>query len=233
MAAVIDASSPARVDKAGGASAVSTTTSFDPPSNSVLLFCGSGDGVGQSFTISNSDAALTWVDIGLRNTGDSGGFNGTAHMLYAVLDAGRTGMTVTATYSTSDDTSFKLYVVTGADTADPIGGTAEGSHFSTDVTTAAYTSEVAGSLGFIVTNDYNASGTPTSSDTTLDAGTFATQISYAAGYKPIASAGDSVTHSITIPQVPLMNWVAAEVRAGSVSPPTVTLRVPIQTMQFP
>jgi hypothetical protein len=232
LAATVDASTPSRVDKSGTASAVSTTAAFNPPDSSILLFCGSGDGTGQSFAVSNNSTALTWVEVGLRNTGDAGGSNGTAHMFYAVLATGRTGMTVTGTYSQANDTSFKLYVITGADTGTPIGGQAEGSNNATSTTTTAYTSQVAGSLGFVVCNDFNAVGPPTSSDTTLDAGDIPTQISYAAGYKAISSAAASVTHTITSPASALLNWVTAEVRATSV-PAGPAPRVPIQTFRFP
>jgi hypothetical protein len=198
---------------------VSTTAAFNPPDSSILLFCGSGDGVGQSYTsITNNGAALTWTEIGLRNTLDASGNNGTAHMLYAVLDTGRTGMTVTATYSMVNDNSYKLYVITGADMADPIGGEAEFSNFITTMDTAyyaTYAAEEAQSLGFIVLVDYNAKGDFSSTDTTLDTGTVSSQISYAAGYKPILTVGENVNHRIAGGgNTPLINWVAAEVRVA-------------------
>lgn len=231
----VDPSTPARVTKSGTASAVSTSAAFDPPA-SLLLFCGSGDLFGHSFTVSNSGTALTWTDIGIRNTGDSGGLNGTAQMAYAVLDTERVGMTVTATYSTANDTSFKLYVISGFDTDDPIGGQTEFSNTTTVVNTAVYATypaQVAGSLAFIVLNDYNATGVMTSSDTTLDSGHISSQISFGSGYKSVGAVDEGVTHIITAGgNNPLLNWVAAEIRTQ-----TATIgdesRVPVATIQIP
>jgi hypothetical protein len=214
MAVTIDASTPARVT----GQQVVTTATFDPPAG-VLVFCASGDDITRTWTVTNNGTALTWTTIANRNSGDSGGVNGNVQASYAVLPSARTGMTVTGTYSVVNDSSVKVYVVTGADTASPIGAGAEGSNSATPITTTAYTSQAAG-LSFVAYNDYNATGAPTSSDTTLDANTVAGQISFASGYKTIGSVGASVTHNIQAPAAPLANWVSFEIKpaAGGLPP---------------
>lgn len=233
MAIAIDGSTPLRVTGTGAAGLTQTTAAFNPPA-SILLACLSGDGpTSNSFTMSNNGAALTWTQIALRNSADASSQSGVAQGSYAVLTAGRTGMTVTYTFGEANDTSMKLYVVTGFDTATPIGGSAEGSATVTNITTASYTSQVAGSYGFVVFNDFNAGAFTSSSDSTMDTGTISTQITYGAGYKTIPSAGASVTHNIQLGGTPVVNYVLFEVRPDPTPPVVDDLRLPVQTLRFP
>lgn len=211
----VDSSSPARVNITGNGS-VSTTAAFNPPANSLLLFCGTGDASGLFTSITNNGVPLKWIPISNRNIDeDFGSPQGTAQMAYAVSPRPRTGMTVTAIYSETVSTSVKLYVITGADTFTPIGTLAEGTSTSATTTTTAYTSQKAGSLSFVTTADFSRAGVQSSSDTTLDAGPGSPIIGAASGYKTVATAGASVTHDIQVGAAPTLNWVVAEIRKSA------------------
>jgi hypothetical protein len=215
MPLAVDASSPTRVTGIGTAGLNGTTATFDPPA-STLVACCSGDGTSAwSFTMSNNGAALTWNSIGLRNNADTGGQSGVAQALWADLPAARTGMTVTYTYGTNNDSSMKLYVVTGVDAVTAIGGNTEGSSTTATTATTAYTSQVASSLGFVVFNDFNANTFTASSDTTMDTGTIAGQITYGSGYKSLGAAGSSVTHNLQLAGASTTNYVVFEIRPGA------------------
>lgn len=220
MAVAIDASSPIRAT--ANATTV-TTASFNPPA-CVLVAALSGDASASqvgSWTMSNNGTALTWTQLALRNFADASANNGTAGLYYAVLSAGRTGMTVTGTYALNNDQSLKLYVVTGADMVTTGGGSSEGSASSTaSVTTTSFSATGASSMGFVACNDWQAQGAPTSSDTTFDGFTVSGQISGGAGYKVLSTAGSSSTFTFTFPASgTLVNWVSGEILAASGAPP--------------
>lgn len=223
MALTVDASTPARVDKAGTGSAVSTTATFDPPA-ALLVACCSGDGSAQTFTMTNNGTGLTWTEIRLRNSADPGGESSTAQAFQAVLTAARTGMTVTATYTQANDTSFKVYVITGADAADPVGGTAEGSTIGSPFTTASFTTESGSSLGFIVLCDFDALGVISATGTTMDTSTITGQITAASGYKTLGAAGFSASFDVTAGgAAPTLNYVTFEIEpAGGAADRTAT-----------
>jgi hypothetical protein len=224
MALAIDASTPSRVTGTGATGLTGTTAAFNPPA-SALVACCSGDGApANTFSMTNNGAALTWAEIATRNSGDTGGSSGVAAAFYALLGASRTAMTVTYNYSSSNDSSMKLYVVTGADTSTPLGANTEGSSSSATTTTTAYTSTAANSFSFVVFNDFNAVAYSGSSDTTMDTGIIAGQISFGSGYKSLGAAGSSVTHNIQMASAPILNWVAFEIKpvggaAPSLRPP--------------
>jgi hypothetical protein len=215
MALAVDASTPTRVTGVGTAGLNGTTASFNPPA-ATLIACCSGDGTAAwSFTISNNGAALTWNTIALRNNADTGGLSGVTQAFWADLPTARTGMTVTYTYATNNDSSMKLYVVTGTDTATPTGGVTEGSSSTANTTTTAYTSTAANSLSFVVFNDFNAAAFTASSDSTMDTGTISGQITFGSGYKSVVASGSSVTHNIQMAATPALNWVAFEIKAAA------------------
>lgn len=238
MALAVDGSSPVRTVKAGTASAVATSAAFDPPANAIIVVCCSGDApTAQSWTITNNGAALTWIEAGRRSPGDPGATNSNSQAFYAILGAARTGMTITATYTQANDTSFKIYVVTGANQTDPLGGGTEGSSTTASFSTTAYTSEADGSLGFVVFTDYNATTFNGSSDTTFDAGVISGQISYGSGYEPIPAAGSSITHNIQMSGAPMLNWCSFEIlpeSGGGGEPPGPSeLMIPVQIIRVP
>lgn len=219
MALAVDAASPARATATTGAA---TTAAFNPPVG-VLIACAGLDNTGAdtvtrpTLSMSNNGAALTWTHFILRNKDDVGGIDGGVAAAWTYLSGARTGMTVTFTNTLgSRNISGKLYVVTGADTSSPIGGSAEGSQSASNViTTTAYTTAGDSSLGFVVSNDWNALGAPASTGATVDTYHVAGAISGMAGYKVTGTAGSSATFEIDSGGSggPALNWVTFEVEA--------------------
>ena len=242
MPIAVDPSSPAR---ATGSHLYDTTTvttaAFNPPAGVLVACVGansrSSPATGVSGEITNNGAALDWQVVpsggaspGQRSVNDAGGDLGYAGIFVAVLDEARTGMTLTLTITGSTGStnvgapSIKSYVLTGAATADVIGGSNEGSSTANNLTTGAFTTAAADSLGFSAASDWNALGNPTSSDSTVDA--FTTPggvLSGASGYKTLGAAAESATLNLDAPGTGAArwNWVTAEVKAASVATPPV------------
>ena len=119
-------------------------------------------------------------------------------------------MTVTATPS-SFYASLKVYVLTGADTSSPIGGTNEGSGTTSPLTTTGFSVTRAGSVGIVCASNVTGGATMSSSDTTeVTAAT--TGHNGLAGYKSLGGVGSSATMSITTSGTVALNWVSAEIR---------------------
>ena len=233
MPIAVDPSSPAR---ATGSHLYDTTTvttaAFNPPAGVLVACVGansrSSPATGVSGEITNNGAALTWTMVAERSVNDAGGDLGYAGIFVAVLDEARTGMTLTLTITGSTGSvnvgapSIKSYVLTGAATADVIGGSNEGSSTANNLTTGAFTIAAADSLGFSAASDWNALGNPTSSDSTVDA--FTTPggvLSGASGYKTLGAAAESATLNLDAPGTGAArwNWVTAEAKAASVATP--------------
>jgi hypothetical protein len=191
MAIAVDASSPARVTTAATAA---TTAAFNPPA-CLLVVCTSATGGSQinpTIAITSNGTALTWVEIGRSTpitTGTSGTMDGCAAIHAAVLTAGRTGMTVTATQTSgSSPTSIKLYCLTGTNVAGTFyANSTLGFSTVNQINTTAFTSTSAASLFMMSATDWSASGVPTSADTTADGYTQSTALSGMSGYRAIAS----------------------------------------------
>lgn len=216
----IDASTPARVTSTTGPA---TTAAFNPPACILVAIVG-GDtptNTSATFTMSNNGTALTWNTIQQRNFADTGGLFGVCAAFYAVLSSARTGMTVTATFSITNDCTLKVYCLTGANMTAPLGGSAEGSIAADNVTTTGFTIAGNRSLGFIGAHDWNFNGAPTSFDATLDTYHVASQMSGASGYKSIADAGLAATFNINALGTTgaQWNWVAFEIKAAPNRPP--------------
>ena len=224
-AIAVDASSPARVtDDDGTYSSNSVTTaSFDPPASVlVATYIGDTAALAGSVTMamSNNGGALTWTAINMRDASD-GGTEGYAGAHYAVLSSSRSGMTVTCDPSPDGtdqirSVSCKVYVITGADTADVAGSISEGSSGTNNLTTTGFTAETLG-LIFGVGNDWNALGSPTSSDLTYDSyhnGAFGSGTS---GYKTITTTGGTTTTNLDAggSGTADWNWVNFEIRKDS------------------
>lgn len=240
MALAVDASSPARATGAttNGTTTITTVT-FDPPASVLVATCqanarnasgGTGAGTG---AITNNSTALTWTTVGERNVADSGGLSGYAGIFVAPLTAGRTGMTVTLTMTgvggfpnNINTPTIKLYVVTGADLVTPVGGSAEGSSTTNNLTTTGFTTVGASSLGFVSGCDWNALGTPVSSDCTADGGGAAgVSISYVSGYKVLGGAGSSATFNLDAggTGAAAWDWASAEIVAAAAAQQIPTL----------
>ncbi|MBI3331949.1 hypothetical protein HYZ99_03240 [Candidatus Peregrinibacteria bacterium] len=165
-AIAIDASTPALV--ALDSTSV-TSAAFNPPDSSLLLVCVLSDSLNDedvTITITNNGAALTWTEIVSRDGFESSISDGNAAAAYALLTTGRTGMTVSATSNSSKlAKAIKVYVITGHDTSSPIGASGEGDSNTNNITPTIYTSTVNNSRGFGCADDWNALGSPTSTDT--------------------------------------------------------------------
>lgn len=195
MALAIDATSPARFNLAHGTpndDPTGTSASFTPPDGSLIVVSvGCDTAAGNSPTISYSGGSLTWTERVYR--GDAEGTAGVVSIATAPVVTGAS-MTVTITVNnmgvsrTSDVAgSVKAWVVTGQN-ASPIGASAENSSITNNWTPAGPTTTAANSLVFGSGGDWNALGSPTSSDLTEDAFTNS-YYSGLHGYKSVASAG--------------------------------------------
>lgn len=216
--------SPALV--VGGATSA-TTASFDAPAGSLLVAVlghnhyGTTTYTGSTWTMSNSGAALTWTLGVKRNNADRSAAAAGAAVYTAPVASARSAMTATASISaaagTVDTPVLSLYVATGADLTTPVGATGGGFSTTNNLTTTGVTLQQAGSLLLVSGMDYSASGTPTSSDLTIRAGTSAGAMSYETGYKSGGAAGSSATGNLDGAGTGAVNWtwVSAEIRAAA------------------
>jgi len=198
--------------------ALVTTAAFDPPA-CVLVAAVCGDapsGVVPAITMSNNGTALTWTQINVRTVADTGGLEGIATLFAVVLSSARTGMTVTATNTISNDLTLKLYCVTGADMTSPVGASTEGSGTANNLTTGTFNAASDGSLGFVAANDWDANGVLTSTDTVVDTYHVAGQASGASGYKFVDPVGYPAAFNLDAAGTAnaLWNWVSAEIKAA-------------------
>lgn len=213
----VDASSPARGTNTGAATV--TTASHNPPAALLVACCNSNSGSGQSVThaITNNGTALSWSQIDLANFG-SVAQSGAASAFWAPLSSARTGMTDTLTASGTGPIppSLQLYVVTAADMVTPVGGKAKGGSAANTLAPTSFTVAQAGSVGFWVATDWNANGSPTSSDLTLSPFTSAGNISGCSGYKSLGAAGSSATANIDAPgtAAAAWTWLGFEIKAA-------------------
>lgn len=226
MSINLDASTPARAN--GGFFGSSTTTAaFNPPASVLVATIASNGnaGSGTTFGITNNGVGLAWFLIALRNKSDSGGLDGGAAAYYAILDAPRTGMTVTGSTSYLEP-SLKVYVLSGVDTASVIGGTAEGSSSSTSsFTTGNFTIARDGSLGFVSASQFAKQAGPTSSDLTTDVRN-GTSMGAMSGYKALGAAAGSANFNINPGSgSSTIDWVSFEIKAApTVAPPPLLNR---------
>lgn len=221
MSIAVDPSTPARANGGVISSSVATAV-FNPPASVLIATIasnGNADGGGPTFGITNNGVGLAWNLIALRN--DTDGINGGAAAYYAILPAARTGMTVTGS-TTYVEPSLKVYVLTGVDTADVLGGFTEGSSTATSsFTTGAFTIARAGSLGFVACSQWEqAAPAPTSSDTTYD-NRDGFSMGALAGYKALGAAAGSASFNLNGNASPsTINWVSFEIQAApAVAPP--------------
>lgn len=234
MAIAIDGSSPIRFTGTPANNVDITSASFTPPAGSVLVVCVSADTNGNTdnITISVSGSSLTWVNRVEHDPGDAGA-NGGHASIWTPAD----GSTVPASSQTvsvrrtagngsTGRISGKVYVVTGADTADPTGATGENHSTTNNITPNAYTSTVNNSRGFGCGTDWNQLGTPTSTDTE-DGGDYSGAISVVSLFKAAdtATSGSTVTMNFDAGGTgnAEWNWVALEILpAAGGSPQTVS-----------
>lgn len=211
MALAVDGATPAGAglvwNSGVGAGA---TASFTPPNSSLLVACVMGDTGGttdaptlaMTTTISGLGAWTTASQARPTTTGAGG----CSFVAWALLTNSASG-TVTATLSATgvggggNGTTrgrLKVWVITGHNTTTP-NGTAVSNKTSTtnNLTTTAYTSSAANTFGIVSGNEWNALGSPTSSDlTSNDPWTVASANSGISGLKAVVSNGASVTFNL-------------------------------------
>ena len=153
MAIAIDGTSPAYA-RADGTSV--TTASFTPPAGSIIIAIAAVTTSSDVPAISDS-RSLTWNAIASGSTRDS------INARWA-LSATSAAMTVTATVGTSAGVGLYVFVLTGVDTSDPIGGATAATAAATDLQTSI-TVEVIGSL--LIYGLSTASGTTVTAESPL------------------------------------------------------------------
>lgn len=124
MPVPVVATSPARVvGTTAGANGNTTSASFTPPGDSVLVATVHKDGTvtASSATFSNTGTALTWIVIDQQNYG--GNLTGGVASAYAVVPTGGIGSTTVSgrINGNANQQSLKVDVVTGVDLSDPLG----------------------------------------------------------------------------------------------------------------
>lgn len=224
MAIDVDSSSPSIVTITNTTSG--TTASFTPPAGALLVVAvGAESGNnGDPPAISNSGTALTWTLWKYRDQYSSGGQVGMAAIWTAPV-AASSAMTVTATWSFANYGGLKVFVVTGADTASPVGAIGEGSSATNNITPTVYTSTVANSRAFGIAADWSGLGSPSSTDTGFPYH-IASHASGIAVHKAAntTSAGSTVTLNFDAAgsSSPTWNWVAVEIVPSTVVAKTAT-----------
>lgn len=222
MALAIDGTSPVRFNLTHGApddDPTGTSASFTPPNNCLLVVAvGCDTAAGSSPTITYSGGGWTWTERVYR--GDAEGTAGVVSLATAPVTTGAS-MTVTITVNnmgvshTSDISgSAKVWVVTGQN-ASPIGASAENSATTNNWTPAGPTTTAANSIVFGAGGDWNALGSPTSSDLTEDAFTNS-YYSGLHGYKTVASAGaTTINYDAAGASAADWNMVALEIKEAT------------------
>jgi hypothetical protein len=226
VALAVDASTPARATGAATNGTLSIATgSFSPPA-CVLVACVDANarpngGIG---SMTNTGPALTWTKVAERSVADSGGSRGYAGIFVAPVSTAPGSMTVTATVNSAvgtaaevNEPSVKVYVVTGANLASPVGAFTEGSSTANGFTTTAITTQSANSMLFAVAIEWATALANTSSDLTFDQFADVNSHSAISGYKTLGAAGTSATATFDTGGTAAAewNWVTVEIQVAT------------------
>lgn len=198
MAIAVDASTPARWATSSASGVASTSSSFTAPANALLVLCANLDADTSScgtVTPAVADSGgLTWTQRVRRATNET--TDGGETVIYTARTTSSTSRTVdwnpswTVNTGTAHQKSAKLYVLTGVDVdgtpVDTVGANNEGGSGTNNLTTSSITP---GANGLLVAcdTDWNALGTMTSSDLTMDTAHYAGLMSVSSGYKTTTS----------------------------------------------
>ncbi len=212
MAITVDDSTVARVTDTNGGGP--TSSGSFTPGNVSLLLCGvSANSDGNVPDITVEGGSLTWTG----ETGTEGSSGGAWVQWFWALVTTGASMTVDVTSSSSELFSFKVYIVQGHDTTDPIAQATTGTASADPTNANVYTSSVDNSRGFSVWVDWGAKGLPTSSDTE-DGFHSAGNVSGMSAYKAAdtATSGSTVTFNYDPPAAaPELGWAAIEIRPAA------------------
>lgn len=170
MALAIDPSTPALASSNNAAvSQTSTTASFTPPANSLLVAMATGDTFNASTnpTVSITDnlgTHLTYTQRVLSNSTDTPAAGGGAAIWTAPVVTSA-AMTVSLTWnavSGTGDNGLQVMVITDGGNLPTVGTNGKASSATAGTTMAAsYTATATGSWGFGCSNDWNATGNMT------------------------------------------------------------------------
>ena len=219
MALLIDPSSPA---VATGATATVTTSSFTPPSGSVLLIEWAGNSVvstnpaAPSIT-DNLGVPLTYTLLDWKSHADAPTRDGQAAMWVATV-AGSAPMAVSVTNgaASAPEAALKVSVLTGANTITPIGVHGKAGSASAASIAQPYTAAASGGWGFLSVCDWDLVGPTTAgAGTTVDgSANLSSAITYTFARRTLAddAIGVSNTLNVTLPATSThLAWVYAEV----------------------
>lgn len=227
MALALDGSTPTAVTANGsigaGATSTLTTSSFTPPSGSLLVVVfGTNEGAGgatSSFAVTDnlgSHLSYTHLTQQGNNTQDV-----QVNVWWAAVSTS-SAMTVSASYANSiaqtSPSLLRVLVITGAETGSPIGATGGGRGRTTNIsgTAAQYNSTRDNSWGWLSYADWTQHGTPTvSASETVDSSyDVAGEDSYAVvkNNSTTTPSGAQVTLSTSTPTASLqLSWIYFEV----------------------
>lgn len=149
---------------AGNSSAVGLGSgSFSPAAGSLIIVEAQADGTGSPPTWTITDdlgSPLDYTEIGTVQEGSAGGF---VRAWWAYTTSAQTGMTVSVDFGNNNAKAVKVTTYTGAANAAPVSKAAQQS--GTNNTTVTVTNTYAGGLIAGSGIDWNANGTPASTDT--------------------------------------------------------------------
>lgn len=221
MAIAPHRSTPAQ---ATGIAGSATTASFTAPANAriVVTVAANNNTPGADITATVSDTGgLSWSPGPERDQGDGGAQNGHAS-IWIASPSTEAPRTITASCSATGgvvDVVLNAFVFTGVDAIDPIGASGEGSSTTKNITPSAFTAEAANSFMVAVGSDWNATGSPTSSDLVRYSYHNALTFSAIAGYKPMGAADAKTVNLNAGGAGPAWNWAAIEIKAASLTAP--------------
>ncbi len=241
MAVSIDASTPVRFTgtPAHNGVAVITSASFTPPAGAMLVVCVNSDTLNivdtQTSVVSDTQGE-SWSQRAARqpNEGSSGlgGFSA-IHVAIATASVARTvSVSLTGVDTSTRRVSAKVYVLTSQHATQTGAANGEGSSTTNSITPALFTSTNADGLAIVCDTDWQANGTFTSSDLTVDTAHYAGEISVMSGYKTISSVA-SISGNMDASGAGAAEhaWCAIEViAAAGGSAPTLSSATPSGTL---
>lgn len=213
MAVALDASTPARFTGTVSAGGSITSASFTAPANALIevdaQFDGDNDGHGGTSGISDT-GGLSWTKRVERTLSETTAGGGSVIWTARTTSSASRTVSVTRTGGSAGALrwSAKVRVWTGADVdgtpVDTVGANNEGGSGTNNLTTSSVTPGAAGVL-VVSGTDWNALGTPASSDLTADAAHYAGSLSVVSGYKA-CSSGVSVTGNLDASGTSAAQW---------------------------
>ena len=213
----VDAATVARWTNNVSQGASSTSASFTPPNNSLLVVFVSIGTTSTTMTMNVSGGGLTWTKRAEHFEADSGGYDGYVGVWTAPVTTGAS-MTISCSRSagtvTTGHTTAKCYIITGHDTAAPIDQVGEGHGSGSPYNPTLFTATAVGRALYGAI-EWNVAGTISSSDTedavnAVNSGDW----SALSAYKASDHAAGSVSGNLQSSGSPTWNWVAVAIKVA-------------------